>query len=167
MLIPFPQRSDHVAYRAGAPEVVSRADVTGPDETVLIVLTAGPMACPAARRALLADDEFFPNSVRDDVVLLVTELVADVVRHANGGPGGAVRVELRRWADFVRIEVFDDGAGFTAEGPRKRDQERGGGLFLVDQIADRWGITPSGTCAWFEIRTSDERQATSSESTQM
>ena len=166
-LIPSLQRSDHVAHRARAPEVVPGVDATGADDTVLIVLTAGPMARAAATRALLADDEFIPKAVRDDVVLLVTQLVAKFVRHANGRPGGAVRVGLRRWADFVRIEVSEDGGGFTAEAPLKGDQEGGGGLFLVDKIADRWGITPSGTCAWFEIRTSNERQAMSSAPTRM
>jgi two-component sensor histidine kinase len=100
---------------------------------------------------LIPDDGFFPSSVRDDVVLLVTELLTNAVRHASGEPGRAMRVELRRWADFVRVEVFGDGAGFSAEGP---------GLVLVDRIADRWAITrtASGTCAWFEIRTGDERK---------
>jgi two-component sensor histidine kinase len=130
-----PQRSDPAA------------DVTGAEEVVYIFLTARQMAHPAARRALLADDGFFPSSVQDDVALLVTELVTNAVRHANGDPDRAMRVELRRWADFVRVEVFGEGARFTAEGP---------GLAVVDRIADRWATAPttSGTCAWFEIRTS-------------
>jgi hypothetical protein len=147
-----PHRLGPVADRAQARAVTaSRADVTGPEETVSFSLTAGRMASPAARRSLIADDGFFPSSVRDDVVLLVTELLTTAVRHPNAEPGRAMRVELRRWADFVRVEVFGEGAGFSADGP---------GLALVDRIADRWAIvrTASGTCAWFEIRTGDERE---------
>jgi hypothetical protein len=146
-----PHRLGPVADRAQPPAVASRVDVAGAEEIVVIFLTAGRMASPAARRLLIPDDGFFPSSVRDDVVLLVTELLTNAVRHANGEPGRAMRVELRRWADFVRVEVFGDGAGFSAEGP---------GLVLVDRIADRWAITrtASGTCAWFEIRTGDERK---------
>jgi hypothetical protein len=146
-----PHRLGPVADRAQSPEVASRADVAGAEEIVVIFLTAGRMASPAARRLLIPDDGFFPSSVRDDVVLLVTELLTNAVRHANGEPGRAMRVELRRWADFVRVEVFGEGAGFSADGP---------GLVLVDRIADRWAITrtASGTCAWFEIRTGDERK---------
>jgi hypothetical protein len=146
-----PQRSDPVADPAQSPEVASRADVTGAEEIVYIFLTARQMDNPAARRSLLADDGFFLSSVRDDVALLVTELVTNAVRHADGDPDRAMRVELRRWADFVRVEVFGEGARFTAEGP---------GLVLVDRIADRWATAPtaSGTCAWFEIRASDERE---------
>jgi signal transduction histidine kinase len=75
------------------------------------------MASPAARRLLIPDDGFFPSSVRDDVVLLVTELLTNAVRHANGEP---MRVELRRWADFVRVEVFGEGAGFLRRRARSR-----------------------------------------------
>jgi len=135
-------------YGARPPEVASRNDVTGAEEVVVIFLGAGPNACAQARAMVLAH-EFFPGSVRDDVALLVTELVTNARRHANGGVDPAVRVELRRWADFVRVEVAGEGAAFTVDGP---------GLVLVDQIAERWGVAPptSETSAWFEVRTSDE-----------
>jgi two-component sensor histidine kinase len=112
------------------------------------------MAGPGARRALLAGNGALPSSVRDDVLLLVTELVTNAVRHANAGPDAMVRVELQRASDFVKVTVSDEGAGFTAEAPLERDQADGWGLALVDRIADRWAVTPtaSGTCAWFELR---------------
>lgn len=145
-----PHRLVPAADRVQAPGIESRADVAGAEEIVVIFLTAGKVASPAARRSLIADDGFFPASVRDDVVLLVTEILTNAVRHASGEPGRALRVEFRRWADFVRVEVFGEGVGFSADGP---------GLVLVDRIADRWAITrtASGTCAWFEIPTGDER----------
>ena len=139
--------SDHV-YGARPPEVASRNDVTGAEEVVVIFLGAGPNACAQATAMVLAH-EFFPRSVQDDVALLVTELVTNAGRHTNGGVDPGVRVELRRWADFVRVEVAGEGAAFTVDGP---------GLVLVDQIADRRGVAPptSETSAWFEVRTSDE-----------
>ena len=111
------------------------------------------MAAPIARRALLAGNGALPSCVRDDVLLLVTELVTNAVRHASAGPDGVVRVELRRGTDILRVAVSDEGTGFTAEAPLEPNEAGGWGLALVDRIADRWGITPtgSGTCAWFEI----------------
>src|SRR5688572_14805732 len=137
-----------------APEFASSAAATDPAECLAFELTAGPMAVPGARRALLAGNGAVPSSVRDDVLLLVTELVTNAVRHAKAGPDAVVRVELRRGSDFVRVAVSDEGAGFTAEAPLERDQADGWGLALVDRIADRWAITRtvSGTCAWFEMR---------------
>jgi serine/threonine-protein kinase RsbW len=136
------------------PEFASSAAATDPAECVLFELAAEPMAGPGARRALLAGDGALPSSVRDDVLLLVTELVTNAVRHANAGPNAVVRVEVQRGSDFVRVAVSDEGAGFTAKAPFERDQADGWGLALVDRIADRWAITPtaSGTCAWFEMR---------------
>ena len=92
--------------------------------------------------------------MKDNILLLVTELVTNAVRHANAGPDRAVRVELSRWSDCVRVAVFDGGAGFTAGPPAERDEADGWGLVLVDRVADRWAVTPtdSGTCAWFELR---------------
>ena len=116
-------------------------------------LTAGPMAAPVARRALAAVNGALPSSVRDDVLLLATELVTNAVRHSSAGPDESVRVELRRGTDTLRVAVFDEGTGFTAEAPLERNETGGWGLALVDRIADRWAVTPtgSGTCAWFEI----------------
>jgi anti-sigma regulatory factor (Ser/Thr protein kinase) len=92
---------------------------------------------------------------RDDVVLLVTELVTNAVRPANARHDRPVRVELRRAARTISVTVLDGGSGFAAEAPQLGpDESDGWGLLLVDRIADRWAITPTagGTCAWFEIR---------------
>ena len=137
-----------------APEFASSAAATDPAECLVFELAVEPMAGLGARRALLAGNGALPNSVRNDVLLLVTELVSNAVRHAKAGPDAVVRVELRRGSDSLRVAVSDEGAGFTAEAPLERDQADGWGLALVDRIADRWAVTPtaSGTCAWFEMR---------------
>jgi two-component sensor histidine kinase len=125
----------------------------GTAETLAFELAPGPMAAPVARRQLLAGNGAVPSSVRDDVLLLVTELVTNAVRHSSAGPDGLVRVELRRGTDTVRVAVSDEGGGFRAEAPLERNEAAGWGLALVDRIADRWAVapTPSGTRAWFEI----------------
>ena len=85
----------------------------------------------------------------------MTELVTNAVGHAKIGPEQSLRVELRFSPQRVRVEVLDAGTGFTRTGAPSRGDEFGGwGLFLVDQIADRWGVrrTASGTRVWFEVR---------------
>jgi anti-sigma regulatory factor (Ser/Thr protein kinase) len=119
------------------------------------VLDGGPFAGVAARQAVVAGNGALPADVREDVLLLVTELVTNAVRHAGAGPERPVRVDVRRWPRRVRVEVADPGSGFTpAAGLRRiRDHPGGWGLFLVDRISDRWGVeqaTP-GNCVWFEI----------------
>jgi anti-sigma regulatory factor (Ser/Thr protein kinase) len=107
-----------------------------------------------ARRALVAGDGKLPAAVRADVLLLLTELVTNAVRHGGVGSDQSLRVEVWQWPQLVRVEVVDPGTRFTQvrPGPR-RDQSGGWGLFLVDRIADSWGVAraAAGTCVWFEI----------------
>ena len=120
-----------------------------------VLLDDGTTAGLTARRALLAGNGALPASVREDVLLLVTELVNNAFRHASAGPDRPVRVELRCWSQLVRVAVVDRGSGFTHEpAPSPGDESGGWGLFLVDRIADRWEVTSTswGTRVWFDIR---------------
>ena len=82
----------------------------------------------------------------DDVVLAVSELVTNSVRHA--GPGGLVQVSVMASHDTIRLEVTDEGPCFDAKNP-KGD---GLGLRIIDAIADDWGVESNGACTvWVEI----------------
>ncbi len=123
-----------------------------------LVLTEENGAAAAARQALRAENGGLPETVRDDVLLLVSELVSNAVLHAGAGPERPLQVQLLRGPRWLVVTVSDEGPGFgwhphaagSAEG---RNGSGGWGLFLVDQIADRWGVecTASGSRVWFEI----------------
>jgi anti-sigma regulatory factor (Ser/Thr protein kinase) len=117
-------------------------------------LAGGAEAACAARRAVRALDGAIPASVRDDLLLLLTELVTNAVRHGGVGPDRPLNVTLERRSRCVRVEVVDPGAGFVPGPARATDGTGGWGLFLVDQIAERWGVSPAspGTCVWCELR---------------
>ncbi|HEY7143108.1 MAG TPA: SpoIIE family protein phosphatase [Streptosporangiaceae bacterium] len=80
--------------------------------------------------------------------LLVSELVTNAVRYAQGPIG--LRLVLE---NGLVCEVFDDSAAL----PRLRypgvEDERGRGLQVVSQMAQRWGArrTPSGKVVWCEL----------------
>jgi anti-sigma regulatory factor (Ser/Thr protein kinase) len=138
-----------------ASEVSSGAGATDAEERFAFELAGTLEAGWAARRALLARNGALPGAVRDDVLLLLTELVTNAVRHADAGPTQLVRVAVRQRRGAVRVAVCDEGPGFAPEAPGWRADKPGGcGLVLVDRIADRWAVTPTatGTCVWFEIR---------------
>jgi anti-sigma regulatory factor (Ser/Thr protein kinase) len=135
---------------------------TDPGEGFVFEVRGGPDAGLAARQAVIASNGAVPDSIRTDVLLLVTELVTNAVRHAGVGPEQPVRVGLRRLPRRVRVEVTDAGSGFARVRPRSNGDESGGwGLLLVDRIADRWGAEPTaaGTCVWFEVRPEGEADA--------
>jgi anti-sigma regulatory factor (Ser/Thr protein kinase) len=119
-----------------------------------LVLTEESGASAAARQALLAGDGNMPEAVRDDVLLLMSELVTNAVLHAGAGPDRPLQVQVLRGPRWVVVTVADEGPGFAWHPAPERGNESGGwGLFLVNQIADRWGVecTASGARVWFEI----------------
>ena len=103
-----------------------------------------------ARRAL---KPLFPNDgqIADDVALVASELVSNVIQHTDNG--GA----LRAWnADPVRLEVDDIDP--TMPTPRDEGGPDGGrGLRIVDQVADAWGADgdDAGKTLWAEFARND------------
>jgi anti-sigma regulatory factor (Ser/Thr protein kinase) len=151
-----------------APEGSTRVGAADREEHFAVELAATPEASVAARRAVIAGNGALPTDVRDDVLLLLTELVTNAVRHANAGPDTTLRVEFRQRSRAVRVAVYDEGPGFAPHAPALGGGDKGGwGLRLLDRIADCWAVTPTatGTCVSFEIRydgsPSDHRVASS------
>jgi DNA-binding transcriptional MerR regulator len=116
-----------------------------------VTLAATTRAPEAARRALEQLQAELSEEQHFNLRLLVSELVANAVRHAKGDEDATLRVTARVGADRVHIEVSDQGDGFDW---KARPRSNGGrGLPLVAALADRWGLTfEGGTTAWFELR---------------
>ena len=85
-----------------------------------------------------------------DVRLLVSELVTNAVRHAEGE---AVRLVVTLKGGILRIEVHDPGRGFELKPPPTDPLRASGwGLVLVAELADRWGVDHHPrTRVWFEM----------------
>jgi anti-sigma regulatory factor (Ser/Thr protein kinase) len=112
-----------------------------------------------ARRAVAGLAPYLDKGVVENAELLVSELVTNSVRHA-GLPGEAcIEFSVRASAEVLMVEVADGGQGFDhSVTPRPRivagvAEASGWGLFLVDQIADRWGAVQMDgeTRVWFEL----------------
>ena len=85
----------------------------------------------------------------DEVILCLSELAANAVRHSDSRrPGGTftVRIESRPGA-HLRIEVEDDGGPWLAPAP---DPGSGRGLDIIGVLAAEWGAAPSppGRTVW-------------------
>src|SRR5689334_8767648 len=116
-------------------------------------IPATEMAPSTAREALSVLSGAFPGERYDLLQLIVSELVTNCVRHGNLSASEGVVLTVRLLRDHVRVEVEDCGSGFTA-GPRpvpQPDAEGGRGLFIVQELADRWGVDVDGqTVVWAE-----------------
>lgn len=100
--------------------------------------------------------------VREDATLLVSELITNAVRHASTSDRPEVELRIRSEPGRVRVVVADPGAGFVPS-PRRPTLSDGSGwgLYLVDRIADRWGVlTEEQTEVWFEIDLDDGNRVT-------
>ena len=127
---------------------VRRAEV---DEGLTVRIAGGPDAAARARRAITNLRGDIDPSVRDTLRLLVTELVANSVRHARAD---ALTLRVVVGPRAVLTEVTDSGPGFDpASTGAPRDDHSGYGLFLVERLADRWGVARAGrsTRVWFEL----------------
>lgn len=84
--------------------------------------------------------------------LAITEVVANAVRHS--GSTEQIRVMLTGKAEFLCVRVTDGGAGLVPRpGAMSTEAGAGYGLFLVEQLTRRWGVTREDgkTRVWFEI----------------
>ncbi len=132
--------------RLALPErrLVARIRFTLPAKPVAPSIARGTLD-PLQRR--LSEDTYYV------VQLLVTELVTNSLRHARFGSGDAIDIRVEVDDEKTRVSVCDPGGESE---PRLVEQDLestgGRGLYLVDAMADRWGIqTNTRTCVWFEL----------------
>jgi anti-sigma regulatory factor (Ser/Thr protein kinase) len=115
-------------------------------------LAGGPYAVTAARLALSDLDAHVDPSVAFDVRLLVSELVTNSVKHAHVSEDDSVYLNVKMDGPVVRVEVRDSGPGFEPPAVAPPDDaDEGWGLFLVEQLADEWGVERERQAVWFQI----------------
>jgi integral membrane sensor domain MASE1/anti-sigma regulatory factor (Ser/Thr protein kinase) len=132
-----------------------------PEKRIEARLPGLPGAVPRARSAIQELEPWLAHAALTDAGLLVSELVTNSIRHAHTPASAWVEVQASVLGDRVRVEVRDHGPGFEpSELVPNRESTSGWGLYLVDQLADRWGVTTtSGTRVWFEIDRRRDRPA--------
>jgi hypothetical protein len=77
---------------------------------------------------------------RYDVLLVVTELVANVLDHTTGA--GRLRVLLNPVGCQVAVEVDDSSSQQPVYGESRLGGHRGRGMVMIDSITHAWGTRP-------------------------
>lgn len=123
-------------------------------EPVDLVL-ARTVQAPALARSAVAErceQLGIDGSLAQSLILLVSEVVSNAVRHSTGDPQAPVGLLATFAPRAIRVTVTDAGEGFT---PLPRDPSRthdGYGLYLLEKVADSWGVESRGdTKVWFEL----------------
>ena len=116
-------------------------------------LPVSPEAASEARHALDDFSEELSDARLRDVRLLVSELVTNAVRHANLDDGDVIGLVVEVLDGALRVEVHDPGGGFVPSAPSPDPARPSGwGLYLVAELADRWGVdSEDRTLVWFEL----------------
>lgn len=111
-----------------------------------------------ARRILRQDLEGYVADI-DDGLVLVSEAVTNAIQHSRSKLYGTVDMTVTVMCARVRVEVADAGP-LNGGRPVMLDStgERGRGLRIIAELADRWGWAPRhtrgggcGTVVWFEL----------------
>ena len=137
------ERGDRPGATAG--RVPSRVELT---------LERNVQAPARARAAIAARCEQLglDGSLQQSLILLVSEVVSNAVRHSAAAPHEQVELLATFGERKIRVTVTDAGEGFE---PRPRDPARthdGYGLYLLEKVSSGWGVESRGdTKVWFEL----------------
>lgn len=130
-------------------------DLLGDPSAGEVHLTSRPESASTARRMSLSVVMVWGVAhLSDTVELLVSELVGNAVRHTGARTFG---LRMRRRRGWMRVEVRDPSRALPCLLPVRPLDIGGRGLFLVDELSDRWGVDlqPRGKTTWFELRVTE------------
>lgn len=119
---------------------------------VRVLLPPTPDSPAAARDAMARFEGRVSEEILENLRLIVSELVTNSYRHAAMREQDRVDVRVALRDGVLRLEVADPGSGFPQPHDPVPQAESGWGLYLVDQLSDRWGVDPgSVTRVWAEL----------------
>ena len=130
-----------------------------PERVALCIgLPHAPEAPGLARREVLGTfGHRLPERTLEDLLVVVSELVTNAVRHGGSGIGPGLALALEVDAHRMRVTAMDGGAG---QRDRIDEGVGGWGLAMVASLADRWGFRPGRpTVAWAEFDLVSSRRA--------
>ena len=119
-----------------------------------VALAVHPSSARTARRFVRSCLNGTSSPVVDTAELLVSEVVTNSVRHADGHERSGT-IELRLAVDdhVLRIEVTDDDPAMPMVRSPDAATPSGRGMLIVDRLADRWGCSRAGVgkVVWLEL----------------
>jgi len=108
-------------------------------------------------RRMVTDVAEAPDEVVEDAQLILTELLANEIKHGRYDPHDPLICSVRKIPTALRIEVRHSGSEFRMPTkrvePPLRARETGWGLALITRLADRWGVEEARGArqVWAEI----------------
>jgi len=138
-------------------EARAAAAVARAHQDRLSLRTVAEPTAPAAARDLIATAcrSWALEGLRENAILVISELVANAVLHA----GGEIRVEAVLRQAFLHLRVYDTSPVVPIPGPRLDEpgfRDHGRGLRLIQLHCTGWGYTlnsgSDGKVVWATLR---------------
>jgi anti-sigma regulatory factor (Ser/Thr protein kinase) len=108
----------------------------------------------AARRALDGVGGQLDEDVIERSALVVTEVVTNSVTHAGLTAAQPIDLNIQLSPGCLRLDVTDEGTRSfdPVATPPGAGQDSGRGLWMIDQLSDRWGVAfTRSTHVWCEF----------------
>lgn len=108
-----------------------------------VLLPHAPTSVSVARRHLSADlfASGVLDSVIDDAIVILSELLSNALRHARPLPSGEIQVAWSHNGDTIEVAVSDGGATTEPRRSRPALSSLGGrGLAIVESLSHCWGV---------------------------
>jgi len=133
---------------------IHKVDVQSAEAPVLLrlLMRSDPTAPRLARAAVGALDGI--DTVRDDAILVSSELVSNAVVHGGCAPRGQIELIVQLIPNAILVTVIDSGGSDSTPTMREANYPGPGGLGLrvVDALALRWGSAQrDGQQVWAEL----------------
>lgn len=140
-------RIEAIMYQFEAREPLASAAIADYTINLPSVASSVPMARSITRQELASRGL---DALSDVAELLVTELVTNALRHADGSHIG---LALTYRHGVFRCEVEDSDQALPLVCGAQGEEESGRGLLLVERLAARWGsrLSRLGKIVWFEL----------------
>lgn len=84
------------------------------------------------------------NTVIDDALIVISEMIANAVSHGRPGNDGTIEISWTINGSLLELSVLDAGEGGSLE-PIDFDEDSlsGRGLAIINRVADRWWVDMS------------------------
>lgn len=84
------------------------------------------------------------NTVIDDALIVISEMIANAVSHGKPGDDGTIEISWSINQSLLELSVLDGGEGGSLE-PIDFDTDSlsGRGLAIISRVADRWWVDMS------------------------
>jgi len=121
-------------------------------DDLLLDLPARPESVALAR-AGATELEVEDEACRQALLIVVSELVTNAIRHGGLGADEYLTLCVTRLRDRIRVEVIDRGAGFDRQCATAIEPSVHGGfgLRIVTELSERWGVIPGEGAVWAEV----------------